>query len=103
MTSNLVDNALRYNVSSGTMHVRTETVDGTARLTVSNSGPPITADDLERLFEPFQRVNGRIAYGDGFGLGLSIVRAVATSHGGTVLADPRPGGGLVVRVTLPSG
>jgi signal transduction histidine kinase len=102
MCANLVDNATRYNVAGGTMHVRTETVDDEARLTVSNTGPEIQENEIDAIFEPFHRADGRAARHDGFGLGLSIVRAVAASHDGTASASAHPGGGLVVRVALPA-
>jgi signal transduction histidine kinase len=59
--------------------------------------------DIETIFEPFRRLgNDRVRSDRGSGLGLSIVRATATAHGGTVTAVPRAGGGLVVTVRLPS-
>ena len=73
-----------------------------ATLTVANTGPVIPGYDVETMFQPFRRLwQERVAGGRGFGLGLSIVRAVARAHGGTVEAQPRPGGGLIVTVTLP--
>jgi signal transduction histidine kinase len=55
------------------------------------------------LFEPFRRLDSeRLATAKGAGLGLSIVRSVATAHHGDVTAEPRDGGGLVVRVVLPA-
>jgi len=54
------------------------------------------------LFEPFRRLNDRVGSAKGTGLGLSIVRSVARAHGGEAVASPREGGGLMVKVTLPS-
>ncbi|MFC0503983.1 sensor histidine kinase [Micromonospora costi] len=103
LTTNLVENALRHNVATGGwVGVGTAVRDGRATLTVSNTGPVVPAYDVETIFEPFRRLSGeRIGGGRGFGLGLSIVRAVARAHGGTVTAQPREGGGLVVTVSLP--
>ncbi|MEV1329653.1 HAMP domain-containing sensor histidine kinase [Micromonospora costi] len=103
LTTNLVENALRHNVATGGwVGVGTAVRDGWATLTVSNTGPVVPAYDVETIFEPFRRLSGeRIGGGRGFGLGLSIVRAVARAHGGTVTAQPREGGGLVVTVRLP--
>jgi signal transduction histidine kinase len=86
--------------------VTTGIVDGTARLTVDNTGPTIAGYEIPALFEPFRRLPGtdRVAdpgVGRGAGLGLSIVKAVAESHGGHVRARPRHGGGLAVQVRLP--
>lgn len=103
LTTNLVENALRHNVQTGGwVHVRTGVWDGRATLTVSNTGPTVPSYDVEAIFEPFRRLSGeRLGGGRGFGLGLSIVRAVTRAHGGTVIAHPREGGGLVVTVRLP--
>ncbi|MER7914243.1 ATP-binding protein [Streptomyces sp. NPDC096068] len=100
LVRNLVANAVAYNVPGGSVGVR---VDGGV-LTVVNTGPVISPDDVEGLFEPFRRGEGRDRTGPGAGLGLSIVRSIATAHGGTATAAARgadEGGGLVVTVTLP--
>jgi signal transduction histidine kinase len=102
MVANIIDNAFRYNTDEGVVEVRTETLDDDAVLTISNTGPIVDAEGIGQLFEPFHRLQGRISNQDGFGLGLSIVRAVAESHGGTVTATARAGGGLVLRVVLPA-
>jgi signal transduction histidine kinase len=100
MVANLVDNALRYNAPGGDLWLTTGTADGQATLVVANTGPVIARPALGVLFEPFQRLNGRTA-SDGFGLGLAIVASITTAHHGTVTAEPRPGGGLTVTVTMP--
>jgi len=101
MIRNLVDNALRYNVPDGVVEVATVGRGGRAFLTVANTGPVISEHEIPALFEPFRRLRDRTGFEGGNGLGLSIVRAVARAHGGDVAAEPRPGGGLVVRVALP--
>jgi len=100
LTANLIDNAVGYSGTGGRVEIRTATDAGVAVLSVANSGPVVPPDELERLFEPFQRLGGaRVAGADGHhGLGLSIVRAIATAHGATVTARPQPGGGLAVTV-----
>ena len=71
-------------------------------LSVANTGREIPAAEIERLFEPFQRLDGDRTGSDGHrGLGLSIVRAIAVAHDGTATASPRAGGGLLVTVRLP--
>ncbi|MFF5023326.1 sensor histidine kinase [Streptomyces collinus] len=100
---NLVQNAVRYNVpEDGWVEVATEVEHGQAVLTVSNTGPVVPAYEIDNLFEPFRRLRTERTGSDkGVGLGLSIVRSVARAHGGHIVARPREGGGLVMRVTLP--
>ncbi|HEU4423651.1 MAG TPA: ATP-binding protein, partial [Pilimelia sp.] len=102
---NLVQNGIRHNHRDGSVEIVTGYADrpGWVELRVTNTGPEVPPYDVEELFEPFRRLNGdRASGGDrGIGLGLSIVRSVARTHGGEVRATPRPGGGLIVRVRLP--
>jgi hypothetical protein len=102
VVGNLVENAVRHNVAAGWIEISTGVRGGTAELCVASSGPEIAADRVEELFEPFRRGPvDRTAGTPGSGLGLSIVRAVVHAHGGTVAAEPVPGGGLTVTVRLP--
>ncbi|MCD9872881.1 sensor histidine kinase [Streptomyces guryensis] len=100
---NLVQNAVRYNVpDDGWVEVTTEVQHGQAVLVVSNTGPVVPAYEIDNLFEPFRRLRTERTGSDkGVGLGLSIVRSVARAHGGHISAQPREGGGLVMRVALP--
>jgi signal transduction histidine kinase len=103
LVANLVDNALCYNTSPGWVRVETGTAHGHAVLTISNPGPVVAQDTVERLFQPFQRHGAaRATRPDGLGLGLSIVQAIATAHDATITATPRAEGGLTVTVTFPS-
>ena len=103
LAANLVENAARYNVPNGELEVTTETRPGEAILRVANTGPPIHPLDVDRLFEPFRRLRpDRTTREEGSGLGLSIVRAIATAHDGSVRAVAREGGGLDVEVSLPT-
>ncbi|SEE62170.1 Signal transduction histidine kinase [Streptomyces sp. 3213] len=99
---NLVQNAVRYNVpEDGWVEVTTEVQHGHAVLIVSNTGPVVPAYEIDNLFEPFRRLRTERTGSDkGVGLGLSIARSVARAHGGHISAQPREGGGLVMRVTL---
>ena len=102
LAANLIDNAVRHNVPGGDVQVATGTSGGHAVLSVTNSGPVIPPAEVDRLFQPFQRLGPRRARRDGgHGLGLSIVRAIATAHAATIAARPVPGGGLAVDVTFP--
>ncbi|MGW6504149.1 sensor histidine kinase [Nonomuraea angiospora] len=103
LVANLVDNAVRHNHAGGRVTVTTETSGTQVALTVANSGPVIPGDQLQRLFQPFQKLapdrNGR---GDGYGLGLAIVNAVAQAHHATLTAGARPEGGLAITVRFAS-
>ncbi|PZG01572.1 sensor histidine kinase, partial [Nonomuraea aridisoli] len=76
---------------------------GRVEVEVSNTGPSVPPYDVPLLFKPFHRNSSeRPLTGSSAGLGLSIVRSVATAHGGDVRARPRDGGGLVVVASLPA-
>ncbi|MFG3246222.1 sensor histidine kinase [Streptomyces sp. NPDC048187] len=100
---NLVQNAVRYNVAErGWVEVTTAVEGALAVLVVTNTGPVVPAYEVDNLFEPFRRLRTERTGSDkGVGLGLSIARSVARAHGGHIHAQPREGGGLVMRVTLP--
>jgi signal transduction histidine kinase len=99
LISNLIENAIRHNSPRGRVEITTGTHQQSAYLTITNTGPIIPPDELQRLFQPFQRLNGaRTQHKHGHGLGLSIVQAIATAHGATLTADPRPDGGLTVEL-----
>jgi two-component system sensor histidine kinase MprB len=94
--ANLLDNAAKWSPAAGTVDVRLS--DG--ELTVRDHGPGIPAEDLSHVFDRFYRAaaaRGRA----GSGLGLAIVRQVADVHDGTVRAEAAPGGGALLRLTLP--
>jgi signal transduction histidine kinase len=101
LVTNLVDNALRHNTRGGTIEVVTRSVGGRANLFVSNTGPVVRAQEMDRLFQPFQQVGAeRVRTATGHGLGLAIVKAIAEAHGAKITARPRPQGGLDVEVAF---
>jgi len=98
MISNLVENAMRYGSAGGTVTVKVEKPDpGSLSLVVEDDGPGIPLGERARVFERFYRIPG--SPGEGAGLGLSIVREIARSHGANVrLLDGAAGRGLRVEV-----
>ena len=103
LVGNLVENAIQHNQAGGWFTVKTGTQGNQALLTVANSGPVVPPEDAERLFDRFFRPDrSRSRKTGGVGLGLSIVKAVATAHGGTAAVTAPPSGGLEVRVSLPA-
>lgn len=98
--TNLVDNAAKYTPADTPIEVGAErTQDGVA-ITVTDHGPGVPEEDLERVFDKFQRVT-RANGASGTGLGLAISRGIVEAHGGRISARLRGGGGLVLRFTLP--
>ncbi len=102
LAANLVDNAVRYNISGGTIQVDTRIDHGEPYLSVSNTGPLIPATKVASLFEPFTRLDQRVTNGHGVGLGLSIVASVVTAHSGHLEAHALPTGGLKITVRFPT-
>jgi signal transduction histidine kinase len=103
LVANLLDNAIEHNVAGGRVDVSTTTEEGQAILSVANDGPVIAAEELDRILQPFRRLGAeRTSHGDGHGLGLSIVYAIATAHGATLSVRSQAAGGLHVTVRLPS-
>jgi two-component system sensor histidine kinase MprB len=93
---NLLDNAAKFGPPEGPIEVRL--ADG--ELTVRDRGPGIDPDDLPFIFDRFYRATSSRS-APGAGLGLAVVREIALGHGGMVTADPAPGGGTVMRFSLP--
>jgi two-component system sensor histidine kinase MprB len=94
--ANLLDNAGKWSPPDGAVEVRLRG----GELTVRDQGPGIAGEDLPRVFDRFYRATAARGRA-GSGLGLAIVRAVAERHGGAVSAEPAPGGGALLRLTLP--
>ena len=101
LAANLMENAVLYNHAGGFVAARTETADGVASLRIENTGPRLSAEEVARLAEPFERL-GRHADGLGAGLGLSIARSVVLAHGGELALRAREDGGLIAHARLPA-
>ena len=97
--SNLVTNALDAMPDGGNLIVTATTEPGHAVVEIADTGVGIAPEVLDRIFEPWVTTK---AAGQGTGLGLSIARDVVQRMGGAISANPRPAGGTVLRITLPS-
>ena len=98
---NLVDNGLKY---GGRVSVEVTQQDGRLLIAVDDDGPGLPDGELERVFEPFYRLeSSRSRETGGVGLGLAIVRQIARRHAGDVLLSNLPGGGLRAQLWLPVG
>lgn len=98
---NLLDNALKYSPAGGEVAVALRREAGAVVLVVADEGPGVPAEALPHIFKRFYRADpGR--HGPGFGLGLALVHAVATSYRGTVRCESEPGRGAAFTVTLPT-
>lgn len=96
---NVIENAVRY---GGAARIQVDDGAQRLRITVSDSGPGIPESQLEQVFEPFFRIDAARSAGDaGFGLGLSITRAIVQAHGGSVTLRNPAGGGLEAVLVFP--
>ena len=97
-----MDNAIRHNLDGGQVEISTETTGGQATLAIGNTGAVIPPGEVDRLFQPFQRLGTeRVGHVGGNGLGLGIVRAIAGVHGARLTTNARPDGGLDIQVRFP--
>jgi signal transduction histidine kinase len=97
--SNLVDNAIKY---GGSATVRLTQDAGEVRVEITDAGPGLRAEELEKVFAPFYRADAaRNSGGAGVGLGLSVARSIARAHGGDVTLSGKGGSGLTAVVSLP--
>jgi two-component system sensor histidine kinase KdpD len=97
--ANLLDNACNYTPPGIEIRIKATHRDDLCEITVSNNGPPIPTDDLERIFDKFYRIPGQPITGTG--LGLPISRGLVEAHGGTLMAENRPKGGVRFTIRIP--
>ncbi len=99
---NLIDNAIRYSPENTTVGIGARAKDGLISVSVTDQGEGLKAEDQERVFERFYRVDAaRSRQTGGTGLGLSIVKHVASNHGGEVTVWSQPGKGSTFTLRLP--
>ncbi len=102
LITNLIDNAIRHNTLGGHVAITTGTRDRRAFLAIANTGQTVPPEQIQRLFQPFQRlVDSRTGHNNGHGLGLSIVQAIANAHHAELTARARPDGGLTIELSFP--
>jgi two-component system OmpR family sensor kinase len=102
--TNLLDNAVRYTGPQGkvTVAVETEAEDGQVRVTVTDNGSGIPAEELPRIFDRFYRADPSRARDTGnAGLGLSICKSIVEAHGGRIGATSKPGQGTCISFEIP--
>jgi signal transduction histidine kinase len=98
--ANLIDNAIKYTPAGGRVAVAAEPGNSSVRIAVTDNGSGIAPHDVPRIWERLYRGDQSRAE-RGLGLGLSLVRAIVTAHGGTVEVDTQPGKGSTFTVSLP--
>ena len=99
LVSNLIDNAIRHNFRGGKARVVVSAGASAVDLAVANTGAVVPAEEVDRLLQPFQRLAGdRVGHGEGLGLGLSIVAAIANAHDAALDVRPSAHGGLEISV-----
>lgn len=100
VVSNLLSNALKFTPAGGSVRLRLRSDDRDAVITVSDTGPGISPEDLPNVFDRFFRGHGVRASGSG--IGLTVVRELAEAHGGSVEVTSRLGAGAMFTVRLPT-
>lgn len=99
---NVLRNACKYTPEAAAIEVRVQPQDAQILLEIRDHGPGVPPDELAKLTTPFYR-SGERMHGDGFGLGLSIVKRAVEKHGGRLELANHPEGGLWVKFWLPGG
>ena len=97
---NLLENACRYAPEGSTLTITGKASEGMGEFTVSDQGPGIPENDVERIFERFYRVEKERVVPSSTGLGLAICRQIVERHGGSIRAEKGPGGRFIFTVPL---
>jgi signal transduction histidine kinase len=99
---NLLSNAVKFTPPGGRVELKSARLDGEVRISVTDTGPGIAAEDQERIFEEFQQTEAGAGQREGTGLGLALSKRLVESHGGRIWVDSEPGEGSAFVFTLPS-
>ena len=97
--SNLVGNALKFTPTGGTVTIEAEAIPGEVRCSVRDTGPGLTEEEVDRIFDPFWQAEKTARLG--FGLGLKIAKCIVEAHGGSMSVESVPGEGSTFSFTLP--
>jgi two-component system sensor histidine kinase BaeS len=100
--TNILDNAMRHTPQGGRILLAAKEVENMVELSIQDSGPGLSTEDIDRIFERFYRTDSARQREDGgSGLGLAIARSIVQAHGGQLSAESKPGLGLKVSIRLP--
>jgi signal transduction histidine kinase len=97
--ANLVGNALKFTPRGGTVVLEAAMADGQVRCSVRDDGPGMSAEEVERIFDPFWQAEKTCRFG--FGLGLKIAKSIVETHGGSMMVESAVGAGSTFSFTLP--
>jgi signal transduction histidine kinase len=98
---NLLSNAVKFTPEDGSVIVATSRVDGEVRVSVTDTGPGVSPDDRERIFEEFQQTDVGVQQSEGTGLGLALSKRLVELHGGRIWVESEAGHGSRFVFTLP--
>ncbi len=102
MVAQLVENAVAFTQDGGSVRLDARRAEGYVRLTITDNGPGVAAEDMQRILEPFEQIErGTTDHTKGAGLGLPLVKALAELHGGTLTIESTPGEGFTAILQLP--
>jgi signal transduction histidine kinase len=103
MITQLMNNAIAFAPHGSTIRLSAEAAGGLVSLRIADSGPGVAAEDLARILEPFEQVGrGTTDHTHGAGLGLTLTKAFAELHGGSLSIESAPGKGFAATITLPA-
>jgi Signal transduction histidine kinase len=100
---NLISNAVKYSPQSSTVHVQVARHDSSAVISVRDEGEGISPDEIQNLFQPFQRSSPNRNTIEGTGLGLFSIKKIVEGHKGTIQFFSEPGNGTTVKIIFPVG